>query len=235
MSLCVEINKTARKKSVGFSVRWPDTMVVTAPRRLDKKTLDEMVESRRTWAERRLIRMTEDYKRLGLPKHYMGGESYPYQGGQYPLTVIASGSQARPKCTLDNERFIVEIRLVEDDEQPVLVKKALDKWYRRQAETEICKTVARWFQVTGKAPLSVRIRNQKARWGSCSRKGAINLNWRLILLPPELLDYVVVHELCHLQQPDHSARFWSIVEQAMPDRKQLRKRLREYSPYLDLA
>jgi predicted metal-dependent hydrolase len=234
MDLQVEIVRSNHKNSVGFSVRWPDTMVVTAPRRLDKGALDEMVEERRAWAERRLERMSEDYDHLGLPKQYEGGESFPYLGGQYPLTVVASGTKARPKCILDSDRFIVEIPLVDDDEQPALVKKALDKWYRRQADAEIAKSVSQWSQVVGKAPAILKTRNQKARWGSCSRRGSINLNWRLILLPPELLDYVVVHELCHLEQPDHSAKFWSLVGQIMPDYKQLRKKLRTYSPYLDL-
>jgi predicted metal-dependent hydrolase len=234
MQIQIETIRTSRKKSVGFSVRWPDTMIVTAPRRLDKHTLTEMVEDRRTWAERRLSRINNEYVRLGLPKRYVGGESFPYLGGQYPLTVIASGSKARPKCVFANDRFTVEVQLADEGEQPALVKKALDKWYRQQAEAEISKATARWSPVVGKAPSSLRTRNQKARWGSCSRKGSINLNWRLVLLPPELLDYVVVHELCHLKQPDHSVRFWSLVGQIMPDFKQLRKRLRGYSPYLDL-
>jgi predicted metal-dependent hydrolase len=234
MQILVEVNKTARKKSVGFSVRWPDTLVVSAPRRLDKKTLDEMVDGRRAWAERRLARMSEEYGRLGLPKQYIGGETFPYQGAQYPLRVIVSGSKTRPKCSLDSDRLIVEIQLADEDEQPVLVKKALDKWYRRQAEAVILESVARWAPAIGREPASVKIRNQRARWGSCSRKGSINLNWRLVLLPPKLLDYVVVHELCHLRQPNHSPRFWSLVGQITPDNKHLRKQLRGYSPYLDL-
>ncbi len=192
-----------------------------------------MVGSRHAWAERRLVRLSEEYDRLGLPKRYVGGETFPYLGKQYPLTVIASGSRSRSKCSLEEGRFVVEIRLSGEDEQPVLVKKALDKWYRRQAELVLTESVKTWTPVVGSKPISVQIRNQRSRWGSCSRKGAINLNWRLVLLPPDLLDYVVIHELYHLKRPDHSPKYWALVEKSIPDHKKKRRLLHTYSAYLD--
>lgn len=229
----IEIKRTDRKRSVGFSARWPDTMVVSAPKRLDDKALTEMIKSRHAWAERRLNRLSEEYNRLGIPKHYAGGETFPYLGEQYPLTVIASGDRTRPKCRLEGGRFIVEIRLVDADEQPGLVKIAIDKWYRRQAEQVLTDIVERWTSKVGSRPVSVHVRNQRSRWGSCSRKGVINLNWRLILLPPDLLDYVIVHELYHLKRPDHSSRYWALVEKSIPDYKRKRSRLHTYSAYLE--
>jgi predicted metal-dependent hydrolase len=75
---------------------------------------------------------------------------------------------------------------------------------------------------------SVSVRNQKTRWGSCSKSGALNFNYRLVLLPENLLDYVVVHELCHLQEMNHSARFWNLVAKTVPDYKDKRKSLEEF-------
>lgn len=75
---------------------------------------------------------------------------------------------------------------------------------------------------------SVSVRNQKTRWGSCSRVGSLNFNYRLVLLPGELLDYVVVHELCHLKEMNHSLKFWNLVEQAIPDYKEKRKALEKF-------
>ncbi len=233
MAFNIEIKRTGRKRSVGFSVRWPDTMVVTAPKRLDKNALTEMIKSRHAWAERRINRLSEEYGRLGLPKQHTGGETFPYLGEQYPLTVIASGGRTRPKCRLDDGRFVVEIKLADEDEQPVLVKKALDNWYRAQAEQILTDSVKRWTPLVGAIPVSVQIRNQRSRWGSCSRKGAINLNWRLVLLPPDLLDYVVVHELYHLKRADHSSKYWALVEKSIPDHKKKRRLLHTYSAYLD--
>lgn len=233
MDFNVEIVRSNRKRSVGFSVRWPDTMVVTAPRDLSGKTLDKMILERRDWAARRLDKLTADYRRLGLPKQYTGGETFPYLGGDYRLTLLVSGSSARTKCSLVDGRIMVEIPRTEEDEQPELVSKAINSWYRQQAEEEIRVSTEHWIPVIGKAPVTARIRNQRARWGSCSHKGAVNLNWRLILLPREILDYVVIHELCHLRHPDHSHDFWDLVAAITPDYKNLRKQLRAFSPYLD--
>ena len=74
----------------------------------------------------------------------------------------------------------------------------------------------------------ITIRNQKTRWGSCSKQGNLSFNYRIVLLPPELADYLIVHELCHLQEMNHSKQFWLLVEQAIPNAKQLRKKLRSY-------
>lgn len=233
MGLNVEVVRSKRKNSVGFSVKWPDIMVVSVPRSLTKNKLEEMINDRQVWAEKRLARLAADYGRLKLPKYYTGGETFPYLGRERPLTVIVSGSRTRPKCSLNGDRFTVEIPRVEEGEQPDLVKKALDKWYRLQAEQVLSNCVEKWTAGVGPKPASVQIRNQRSRWGSCSRKGAINLNWRLVLLPPELLEYVVVHELCHLRRPDHSPKYWALVEKSISDYKKKRNLLHTYSAYLD--
>ncbi len=233
MRIQVEIKRTGRKKSVGFSVRWPDTMVVSTPSRMDKKTLDEMVADRLAWAERRLAKMAADYQRLGLPKQYIGGESFPYLGRQYPLTLMVTGDSARPKCSLVDDRLVAVIPRADEFDQSEFARKAVMKWYRRQAAEDLIDSVNRWAPAVGRTPAILRIRNQRTRWGSCSRAGAVNLNWRLITLPPEVLDYIVVHELCHLIEANHSPRFWAVVAKLMPDYRQRRTLLRSHSAYLD--
>ncbi|MFH1736554.1 MAG: SprT family zinc-dependent metalloprotease [Actinomycetota bacterium] len=233
MRIHFEIKRAEQKKSVGFSVRWPDTMVVSAPARMDKKTLESMVAERLPWAERRLAKLAADYQRLGLPKEYVGGESFPYLGRQYPLTLMVTGNSARPKCSLVEDRLVAVIPHADEFDQSELARKALMKWYRRRAEEDLTDSVSRWAPVIGGTPATVRIRNQRTRWGSCSRAGAVNLNWRLIMLPPEVLDYIVVHELCHLVEPNHSPRFWAVVAKVIPHYKQRRTLLRRHSAYLD--
>lgn len=233
MEVHVEIVRSNRKRSVGFSVRWPDTMVITAPRDLPKKTLDKMITERRNWAIKRLEQLAADYRRLGLPKYFAGGETFSYLGDDYPLTVLVSGSSTRSKCSLIDGRFVVEIPLAEEDDQPKYISKAIHNWYRQRAEEEIRDSIKRWSPVVGKTPSSASIRNQKSRWGSCSRRGAVSFNWRLVLLPRELLDYVVIHELCHMIEHNHSNRFWNLVEATFPDSRNSRKKLKRYAVYLD--
>ncbi len=233
MPINVEIKRTSRKKSVGFSVQWPDTLVVSAPHKLSTKSVEAMARERIPWAERRLTKLSADYQRLRLPKAFIGGESFPYLGKDYLLTVLVSDNGVRPKCGFIDNRFVLEVRCGDDDEQRELIKKALVKWYREQAEREINGSVARWAPVVGAAPVSISIRNQRTRWGSCSRSGRINLNWRLVLTPAPILDYVVVHELCHLIEPNHSPRFWTLVAATLPDYKNQRTWLAKNSLFLD--
>lgn len=99
--------------------------------------------------------------------------------------------------------------------------------YKQEARALIEDRVRYYNQFYGYTWKTIHIRNQKSRWGSCSRRGVISFNYRLLFLPPYLCDYVVVHELCHLRELNHSRRFWQLVEQTIPQYKEYRKRLRQ--------
>jgi len=109
---------------------------------------------------------------------------------------------------------------------------SLDAWYREQAGVEVTGAVEREAKRLGVTYMSVTIRDQLTRWGSCSKKGALSFNWRLILAPPAILTYVVVHELCHRIRHDHSAEFWETVAAARPTYKEERDWLSEHGPEL---
>ena len=111
---------------------------------------------------------------------------------------------------------------------------ALEKRYIEAAREYFPKRVAYFLPLTGGSYERITIRDQKTRWGSCSAKGTLSFNWRLMLAPPAVLDYVVVHELCHLTHMDHSAAFWALVEQVCPDYRTHRKWLKEHGQELVL-
>ena len=100
--------------------------------------------------------------------------------------------------------------------------------YKQQAKAYLQQKCRHFSEVMGVRHGEVRISGAKTRWGSCSRKGTINFTYRLMFVPEELADYVVVHELAHLKEMNHSGRFWSVVEQVMPDYRARRKKLREF-------
>lgn len=102
------------------------------------------------------------------------------------------------------------------------------KQYRELARAELAQRTAYWAGQMGVTYGRITIRGQVSRWGSCSVRGNLNYNWKLILVPRELLDYVVVHELAHRREMNHSQRFWDIVERELPDYKRRRKALRSY-------
>lgn len=112
--------------------------------------------------------------------------------------------------------------------------KTLEKRYRAAARTQIESRVAYFHKVTGGVYHTITIRDQKTRWGSCSSRGTLSFNYRLIFAPPVILDYVVVHELCHLTHMNHSKDFWNMVGSVMPEYKQYRQWLKEHGHELSL-
>lgn len=107
--------------------------------------------------------------------------------------------------------------------------------YKKQAKSYLQMKCGYFSQIMGLSPSEVKINSAKTRWGSCNRKGGINFTYRLLFVPEELIDYVVVHELAHLKEMNHSSRFWSVVEKTMPDYKERRKMLREYEHQIELT
>lgn len=110
----------------------------------------------------------------------------------------------------------------------------MEKRYRNAAKEYFAKRVAFYHAKTGGVYHTITIRDQKSRWGSCSSRGTLSFNYRLLFAPPRVLDYVVVHELCHLTHMDHSANFWGMVESVMPDYRVYKLWLKEHGHELTL-
>lgn len=116
--------------------------------------------------------------------------------------------------------------------QPVPEVRSVEQWYREQARDRILATTTRESERLGVEHARVTIRDQRTRWGSCSSRGALSFNWRLVLPPLEILEYVVVHELCHLREHNHSRAFWQLVERSRPTFAAERKWLDTHGPEL---
>jgi predicted metal-dependent hydrolase len=108
-----------------------------------------------------------------------------------------------------------------------LLKKHLMKFYHEKAVVHLNQRVRILSESTGLIPKRLTFRNQKTRWGSCSSDGSLNLNWKLIAFDESVIDYVIIHELCHLKHPNHSKRFWTLVEAHCPNYKRLNKQLNQ--------
>jgi predicted metal-dependent hydrolase len=197
--------------------------MVIAPRRMSRraihKTLQERAHKVARFLADALVRQQE------LPRRdYINGEAHWYMGGNYPLEIVSTRDR-RGSVSLDERR----IRINTADGSPPAVKQQLVKWYRQQAGqhfsiriSAIAKNAA-W--ITGDAP-PVRLRKMKRTWGSCSAKGVITLNPRLIKTPPDCIDYVIAHELCHLEEMNHSKAFYALLENLSPQWRKARTHLR---------
>ena len=208
---------SARRRTVGITVKRDGELVVAAPARTSARRLEEVVREKLPWVRRKLA----EFEALGPPpepRQIVAGELFPYLGREYRLELADRPS--RP-VSLRGDALEVD-RALDGDARAAVVA-----WYEAAAREYIDEAVARYVPLVGAAPAAVVVRDLgKRRWGVCDhRTMTVSFHWQLITQPAELVDYVVVHELAHLHEPNHGPAFWRRVEDVLPDCKQRRKRL----------
>ncbi len=223
-----EIVHTKRKKTVAIYVG-PTFVTVHAPQLISGDEIRSFVQKK----ARRIIDRQELMKHdrlLHHPKEFVSGESFPYSGRQYRLKVLKSVNGLSNTCHLMNGRLQVEIsKNLQGEEVKNAVKEALINWYKHHAERKINERIPHLAQKLGREPTAVQIKDQKRRWGSCSRTGVIRFNWKVAAAPVSVLDYLIVHELCHLFHRNHSRTYWEKVQTIIPDFRRRRDWLRDHS------
>ena len=189
-------------------------VVVPTGSRLDPASL---LERNARW----VLDQREKYesKREDVPvRRFEAGETFPYRGEPHEVVV-----ERRSRSTVAED----SLRLARHHVEETSIERALECLYRREARAAFEAEAERHAPRMGVAFDRIEVRNQRTRWGSCSSKGTLSLNWRLIMGPPEVLEYVVVHELAHLEEPNHSSAFWAVVEAELPEYTDRRAWLRE--------
>lgn len=156
------------------------------------------------------------------------GASLLYQGEERVLRLELDYEAGRFRVCDTGEGLLVSGPFSREPDREAAAKAALINWYRRQAGRFLKERTAWWSQRMGVTYGRIAIRDQATRWGSCSGTGNINYNWKLVLVPRELADYVVVHELAHRKEMNHSKAFWKIIEGELPDYRQKRRKLKDY-------
>jgi hypothetical protein len=206
----------SRRRTIALEVTPAATVIVRAPLRAPAEYIAEILQQKSSWI---LRKMDEIKRRPHPPCHeYMEGELFLFLGRSYPLHIVKDGSMTIER----SDRLYVSITLLPD------IRNQLKHWYREEARKEI-RARCMWFSLkTGHVPETIRITDARRRWGSCTHKGGLSFSWRLIQAPPEIVDYVVVHELVHISQPDHSKKFWAKVRKIMPDYEQRRNWLKDH-------
>ena len=166
------------------------------------------------------------------PRDWDAGVMLPFRGSEVTAKVdpcIELGSRERisVQLSMDGGRLRIGVRDgMDSNERNAVIESEIERWYKDEARHYLPTRLAHWSELTGLHPARVRVSHAKRRWGSCSLNQTVNLAWRLIMLPDDLSDYVMVHELAHLQEMNHQKSFWDLVESIMPDAKERRKALR---------
>ena len=184
---------------------------VVVPRRMALRHVEPFVAQKQAWIERTLRRY-EDALREAPPATLVDGGSVPYLGERLGLRVRVEPGRIRAHVARAGTTLTVKV----GTDGQAAVAEALERWYRRRARAEVTPRLDAATSRAGTTWTRLSIRGQRTRWASCSQDGAMSFNWRLLLAPAEILDYVVEHEVAHLEVLDHSKRYWRLLESRCP-------------------
>ena len=210
------VRRSERARRVRVTVDPDRGVLVTVPRRASQKAAEAAVIELRPWIERRLADVAAT--RAALEAR---GDTLPFLGE----TLAVVREPGRQRVHRRGDALLVPAGDASD---------AIERWYRRQAYDVIEPRLGEATAAIGRPYTRLSIRNQRTRWGSCSSTGAMSFNWRLLLAPEDVLDYVVWHEACHLVHMDHSARFWALLRRHRPGYEEPRRWLRRHGRTLAL-
>jgi len=201
------------RKRVRIAVTPDMAVTVSAPVRARDAQIEELLHKKAHWIVRTLDRI-KTFHPLPAPKQYVSGETLLYLGRQYRLKIV----QGEPAPARLIGRFLLVS--VADKGSSCKAKRSVENWYRERAKDTFRRYLEKCTKVTarhGVPPAEITLRKMYTRWGSCSRKGRITINTNLVQAPVHCIEYVIMHELCHLKHHNHSRGFYHLLAQCMPD------------------
>jgi len=205
----------------------PDTHVsVEAPPHSDIAEIEQRIRKRAAW----ILRQQRKFRRYSVefpPRQYVSGETHRYLGQQYRLKVLQS-KDGKESVRIDREHILVSVRDKTDHRR---AKKLLTSWYRQRALEIFSQRVDAWYPRFERYNIDrpkVFIRRMRSKWGSCTTKGKLTLNLKLVMVPKQFIDYVIVHEMCHLIEHNHSTAFYALLSKIMPDWEERRDKLNTF-------
>jgi len=205
------IIRSPKRKTASIVIRPDNRVEVLAPKRMPATVIAAFVQDKSAWIDKKLY-FNRAVRAAYIPKTFVSGEAFQLLGTSYALRL----QQGKRAIELGEH----ELRVSHPAPDANTTHRQIERWYRQQAEAHF-KARCRFFATTlGKQPQQVGIKAYKSRWGSCHHDGRIYFNWRLIMAPAWIVDYVVVHELCHLIHLNHSQQFWSLVQSLFPDHRE---------------
>lgn len=216
------------RKTLGITIQPSGAISVLAPYDTSQENIEKILQKKSAWIHKKL-RLRENQQLPQRLEQFCGGERLPYLGHDYTLVIVNEIGFKQCKVMLEDTSIRVHIASTELHR----IREILEKWYKLQAETIFEKRMLHFMQHFPVQPRKIRIKSQKNRWGSCSVNQDLNLNWRCILAPLDIVDYVLVHELTHLLHMNHSKAFWKALERVIPDYKIRHQWLRQNGMTLD--
>ena len=201
-----------KRKTMSIEVETTGEVTVIAPVGTSTDDIVEKVKSRAGWivSKQYESKFINDTK---IKREAVSGESYMYLGRNYSLDIRVDENIDNISVKLFQGKFVVNTYIKDED----FIKKAMENWYREKTLAKVKERVSYYSSYFNNEVTTVKVKEQKKRWASCTSKNELLFNWRCVMAPVFVLDYIVVHEMCHMEYKNHSKDFWNRVYAVMPD------------------
>lgn len=227
------LHRTRRKKTIALKVERDGRVVIRAPRTTSKTFVRRFFEKKLGWILEKQNYFRDLLKKYP-PKEFKNGEAFPLLGRNYRLKIVRTPGIKKLRCKTEGKRLRVFVNGQAEGELQTAIRQVMREWYLTHTGRKALVVLRKHAPALEVYPGRLRVVEQTKRWASCSKKGDIRVNWRLSMMPMPVLEYVVVHELCHLKVHDHSSRFWKVLKSVLPDYEKRRAWLRQHGPVLAL-
>jgi len=219
----------SRRRTLAIIVNHNGEVKIAAPKGTSRTVIVDWVNSKSGWIIKKLNQFRDAQLEM-FPQEYAHGELIMFLGKKYPLHLEIDLARSQPAAIFSQGALLVRTPVADTGS----IRQVVEAWCRNAAEEIVRQKVEHFQEIINVRPNRVTIRRQKTRWGSCSTKGNLNFNWKVIMAPVEVIDYLVIHELCHLIHHNHSPEFWNLVAGYLPDYKVRRAWLKQNAAILSL-
>lgn len=201
-----------KRKTISIEVEVPNTIKVIAPEGTPEDRILETVKIKSKWIVQKLFEIKEmEYRKR--TRQYVNGESFIYLGRNYSLQIVPDDKMILPETKLIRGKINVFTSSKDED----TIRRSIEMWYKDKAGEKIRERAKYYQPYFDVKPKKIVIKEQQKRWGSCTSRNELLFNWKCIMAPSPVLDYIVVHEMCHMTYKNHSKEFWQMLKRILPD------------------
>lgn len=214
--------KYTKRKTIKISIEMSGDIFVVAPQGMNDDYLIKNIRIKEKWILQKLC----EVKKIGyfpIDHKYVTGENFMYMGESYPLLILEDDSIGKPVADIIDGRFVITTNTRDISK----LKKSMEIWFRERTLEKVKERIDLYQKYFSVEPKSIKVKEQKKRWASCTYKRGLLFNWRCSMAPIFVIDYIVVHEMCHMIHMNHSKEFWNLVEYIIPNYKERKKWLKE--------
>ena len=220
VDLEVQVERTNRKRTISLQVK-NNKLIIKTPRRVSKKILYDLIKRKQNWIKQKAILNFEEQNLKN--REFIDNEKFYYRGNEYRLSLILGRKEA-----VKIEEGLLQVWYVADKSiVRSTIKRLLEDWYLKESTKVLKARTEELAQQMKVQPCGITVKNYNSKWGSCTANNKISYNWRIIMAPDCIVDYLIIHELSHIIEPNHSKNFWYQVGTYCKDFKKKRKWLRE--------